>query len=138
MTINNGYYIIKDRPTEKISLEPKEVLYLDNMNLIELVLPKCKKVYCYGNRLTELIIPDGVEIINCSVNNITELILPKSCIYLDCYYNELIKLIVQKTCEKIYCRYNKLYPIVENLLSSKDPIKIELANNIQLANNLQK
>ncbi len=53
----NGYYITSDNPNIKVPLEPQDVINLRHMNLIELVLPWCKEVYCERNYLTELIIP---------------------------------------------------------------------------------
>jgi hypothetical protein len=108
----NGYYITKDNPTVKVILEPQEELILSGMNIIELVLPKCKKIYCGGNFLTELIVPEG-------------------CDYVYCRYNNLIKLIIPKSCKRIMCNNNKLLKIIINLFQSKDPVKIALANNLQ-------
>jgi hypothetical protein len=109
----NGYYIVKDNPTIKIPLIPQKSLHLSGMNLIELVLPTCKEVYCWNNQLAELIIPPG-------------------CIVVDCCNNNLTKLIVPKSCKIIYCRFNKLPKIIVDLFRSQDPIKITLANNLQL------
>jgi hypothetical protein len=82
------------------------------MNLIELVLPMCKEVYCSNNYLTELIVPEGCEEVYCYTNHLTKLIIPKTCKWICCYNNNLPKLI-------------------ENLLQSGDLIKIQLANNLQ-------
>ena len=44
-----------------------------------------KGVYCFHNKLTELIIPEGVKIVSCEGNNITHLSLPNSieCLWAD-------------------------------------------------------
>jgi hypothetical protein len=112
MKNKSGYYITKNNPTVKFPLEPQEKICLDNMDLIELVLPKCREVYCYYNELTELIIPTG-------------------CDYVDCSYNKLTKLIVSKTCKTIWCYNNNLPQIIIDLFESDDPIKMQLANNLQ-------
>jgi hypothetical protein len=65
----NGYYITQDYPTKKIVLEPRDAISLYNMNIIELVLPKCKEVWCCRNLLRKLIIPEGCEYVNCRVIN---------------------------------------------------------------------
>ncbi len=66
---NLGYYITKDKPDVKILLEPQEIIYLDNMNLIELVLPKCRVIWCDRNHLTELILHKSCQIVRYSNNN---------------------------------------------------------------------
>ena len=111
----NGYYIQKYNPTVKVSLESQDKIELYFMYLIELVLPKCKEVDCSYNLLTELIIPEGVEFVNCSYNHLTKLIFPK-------------------TCKWIFCHNNRLHPMIIELFQTDDPIKIQLANNLQLAN----
>jgi hypothetical protein len=58
------------------------------------------------------------------------------CKIIHCHNNELTKLIIPKDCQYIKLTGNKLHPVIENLLQSKDPIKIALANSLQLANNL--
>jgi hypothetical protein len=127
----NGYYITRDNPTVKVLLEPQDDISLQRMNLIELVLPMCKSVWCHSNYLKELIIPESVELLNCSNNQLINLIIPKSCKLIDCSNNKLKKLIIPKPCKIIWCRNNKLYPIIVNLLQSEDPIKIQLANSLQ-------
>jgi hypothetical protein len=145
-------------PIEKIPLESRDALYLSSMNIIELVLPPCKEVYCHSaylakinsNKLTKLIIPDGYNIVRCDGNELTELILSKSCkrIYcwnnqlteliipegcewVHCHHNKLNKLIVPKSCTTISCHDNNLPQIIVDLFQSNDPIKIQLANNLQ-------
>jgi Leucine-rich repeat (LRR) protein len=144
------YYITKDNPTVKVPLEPKHDINLCSKNIIELILPKCKRVWCYQNQLKKLILPEDCELISCSVNELTELIIPKTCKDLDCSDNQLTQLtvpigcelidcsnnkltqlIVPKTCEWICCYANKLHPIIINLLESEDPIKIQLACSLQ-------
>jgi hypothetical protein len=98
----------------------------------------CKEIYCQYNNLTKLELPKSCEIVYCYNNYLTELILPKTCILASCYSNQLTKLIIPKTCENIHCWSNKFHPIIESLFNSLDPIKIQLANSMQLANNLQK
>ncbi len=109
-----GYYITQDNPTLKIPLHSQEKIFLPSMGIIELVLPECKYVWCSGNELTKLIIPESCESINCQYNNLTELIIPRGCTYVSCGFNNLPK-------------------VIENLFNSDDPIKIQLANNLQLA-----
>jgi hypothetical protein len=152
----NGYYITVDKPNEKIILEPQDEIYLCDMNLIELVLPECKLVWCRNNNLTELIVPKGCEYVNCAYNNLTKLVLPNSvkqvhcavnllteliipwgCDYVSCSHNNLIKLIIPNSCKTVLCNFNKLHPIIIDLFQSEDPIKIQLANNLQLVNKLQ-
>jgi hypothetical protein len=128
----NGYYITQDYPTVKVPLEPKEIIDLSYMGLIELVLPKCKKVWCHRNYLTELIIPIGCEHISCYYNYLTELIIPQSCEHVYCWNNSLTKLITHRGCKYVECSNNNLHPIIGNLLQSNDPIKIELASNLQI------
>ncbi len=111
----NGYYITEDNPLEKVLLEPQEEIHLSGMNLIELVLPQCIRVWCYDNQLTKLLIPMGCKGIHCSDNNLTQLIIPKTCLI-------------------VICKNNKLIQIITNLIESRDPVKIQLANNLQLAN----
>jgi hypothetical protein len=125
------YYIQKDNQTEKIPLESQDKINLCGMNLIELILPPCKKVYCSCNNLTKLIIPEGCEVVGCSNNKLTELILPKSCVVLDCANNKLIKLITSKNCKIVFCENNKLRQTIINLFDSQDPVKIQLASNLQ-------
>jgi Leucine-rich repeat (LRR) protein len=132
----NGYYIQKQNPTVKIPLKPKDNLILFNLNIVELVLPKCKEVYCDNNLLKELILPDGCEYVDCSNNQLTELIVPNSVKQFYCYKNKLTKIIIPKSCKFISCWNNKLHTIIVDLFESNDPIKIELANTLQLANNL--
>jgi hypothetical protein len=133
----NGYYITSDNPLEKILLESQEVIDLRDMNLTELVLPHCKELICGNNELTKLIFLNGCEHIRCASNRLTKLVLPKDCKYINCQFNILTKLIVPKNIERIFNYCNLLHPIINNLLNSKDPVKIELANNMQFANNLQ-
>jgi hypothetical protein len=74
-----GWYITSDG--SKHELIQSGAIYLNNMDLIELVIPnRVVQIRCNGNKLTELIIPDKVEWINCMNNNITELIVPDDCI----------------------------------------------------------
>jgi hypothetical protein len=147
----NGYYIQKQNPTLKIPIELQDDINLTSMDIIELVLPKCKKVYCHFNQLKELIIPEGCEIVDCWNNKLTKLILPESCKEIYCSCNKLTELTLPKNCNIIYCHdnnltklictksctiirvyNNKLHPQIENLLQSKDVIKIALANSLQL------
>jgi hypothetical protein len=132
----NGYYITENNPTVKVPLEPQEETILFSKEIIELILPKCERVYCWNNYLTELTIPEGVKLISCEYNKLEELILPKSIKYINCRFNTLSKLIISKNCDYIECYSNNLPLIIIDLLQSKDPIKIELANSLQLANNL--
>jgi hypothetical protein len=135
----NGYYIMKSNPTEKVVLRSEELIDLFSKELIELVIPQgCKKVYCSYSSLTKLIIPEGVEFISCIYNFLTELIIPNGCKFISCHHNNLNKLILPMSCEEIYCYNNNLHPIVENLFHSWDPVKIQLANSLQLTNNSQK
>jgi hypothetical protein len=146
----DGYYIIRNNPDEKIVLKSKKIIDLSNMGLIELVLPKCRQVHCDANYLTKLIIPRGCDYVSCINNNLTELVLPMDCERVWCEYNKLTELILPKSCKYIYCSYNKLTKliiprdfkdlwnignklpkVIKNLIESCDPIKIELANNLQ-------
>jgi hypothetical protein len=152
----NGYYIQKQNPTVKIPLEPRDEISLYNDNLIELVLPKCRKVFCHYNYLTELIIPRDCEFVECQENylikltipigcktiycydnDLTELIIPHGCTYVNCFNNKLSKLIVPKTCKEVYCFGNNLHPQIEELFQSENLVKIQLANSLLLANNKQ-
>jgi len=126
----NGYYIQKNQPTVKIPLDPQESIYLESMNIIELVLPECEYVYCWNNNLTKLIIPEGCEYVDCSYNQISKLIIPMGCEEVYCQNNNLTKLIIPESC-RVVCYSNKLPQIIENLFQSGDSIKIELANNLQ-------
>jgi hypothetical protein len=134
----HGYYITSNNPTEKVPLEPQDEFFLYKWSLIELVLPKCRDVYCYNNQLTELIIPEGCEYVECQYNNLIKLIIPENCEFIGCVNNKLNKLIVPKGCIFIYCGNNNIHPIVVDLFKSEDPVKIQLANSLQLANNLQR
>jgi hypothetical protein len=131
-----GYYITKDSSKEKTILKPQHIIELSNMDIIELVLPKCKTVKCDDNYLGKLIIPEGCESVNCSYNNLRELIIPKSCVWVSCHNNKLTKLIIPMSCDWISCSENRLHPIIINLFHSDDPVKIQLANSLQIANNL--
>ncbi len=74
----NGWYKTSDGIKHKV--DATEYIVLNNMGIIELVLPDgIKKVYCWNNNLTELDLPDSVEWINCRANKITELICPDNC-----------------------------------------------------------
>jgi hypothetical protein len=106
------YYITDYNPTVKVTLEPCEIIDLTDMSLIELVLPPCKRIYCWGNYLKELILPEG-------------------CVYASCMNNNLTKLIVPKNCIELYCWSNKLPKVIKNLLESHDYIKMQLANSLQ-------
>jgi hypothetical protein len=108
----NGYYITRDNPTKKFTIEPQDEILLYVMDIIELVLPKCKWV-------------------NCNCNHLTELIVPQGCKRVYCVHNKLTKLIIPKSCTMILCHNNNLHPIIINLFESRDPIKIKLANNLQ-------
>jgi hypothetical protein len=108
----NGYYITHYNPSVKVPLEPQDEIFLPCMDIIELVLPKCRHVMCSSNQLTELIIPMGCETVSCSNNNLTKLIVPKTCKYVNCTDNNLPKVII-------------------DLFNSDNPIKIQLANNLQ-------
>lgn len=61
----------------------------------------------------------------------TKLIVPNNCTFLNCTNNQLFKLIVPKNIQYFIIENNKLSKLIKELLSSNDPIKIELANNIQ-------
>jgi hypothetical protein len=134
----NGYYITEDNPTIKVPIKPQNEISLNGMKIIELILPRCKQVHCFGNKLTKLVIPEGCEEVDCTDNQLTELIIPMGCKRVNCNRNKINKLIVSKSCETVLFVYNRLHPIIENLLGSKDPVKIALANNLQLANSLQR
>jgi hypothetical protein len=127
-----GYYIQKHNPAKKVILKTNDDIDICDMGIIELALPKCRRVWCWNNELSSLIVPEGCELINCSHNNLKELIIPKSCKYIYCFNNELSSLIVPEG-EYISCCDNKLHPIIIELFNSDDPIKIQLANNMQLA-----
>ena len=126
-----GYYIQRNNPKEKILITYKDKIVLTDMDIIELVLTKCNAIWCDNNRLTKLILPQSCKYIYCSSNKLTQLIIPPNCNELNCRYNELTELILPKTCEKVLCYNNNLPPIIENLIESQDPIKIQLANNLQ-------
>jgi hypothetical protein len=151
------YYITENFPNKKIRLYPSDELNLYSMNIIELVIPPCKYINCNNNKLTKLIIPIGCRSVCCYSNQLTELIIPKDCKFVSCWNNKLIKLIIHegckevwcydnnltelilpKSCEFISCSGNKLHLVIEKLFDSDNPIKIELANNLQIANNIQK
>jgi hypothetical protein len=132
------YYITRDNPTVKVLLEPQDDVSLQRMNLIKLVLPMCKNVWCDCNYLTELIVPESVELLNCNSNYLKELIIPMSCKYLDCSRNELTKLIILGIPSLRIYRFNRLPQVIIDLFESDDPIKMQLANNLQLTNNLQR
>jgi hypothetical protein len=132
----NGYYITRDNPSEKVLLEPQEKINLSFIDLIELVLPMCKSVWCNSNYLKELIVPESVELLNCSNNQLTELIISKSCKLIECSNNKLNKLIIYGSPSLLWCTKNDLHPIIIDLFQSNDPVKIQLANSLQ--NNLQK
>jgi hypothetical protein len=127
----NGYYISRLNPSEKIPVEPRDEINLSNMYLIELVLPKCKKVHCYRNDLTSLIVPEGCEYIGCWSNNLTSLTIPMTCKGIVCSDNYLTKLILPKEAEYILCNSNLLPKIIIDLFESGNSLKIELANNLQ-------
>jgi hypothetical protein len=126
----NGYYITSSEPNIKVPLEPQDDINLSFMNLIELVLPQCKRVYCSYNLLTELIIPEGCEYVSCRDNMLTKLILANSCNDVWCYNNYLTKLIIPKNCQ-VWCHNNDFHPIITELFESRDSIKIQLASNLQ-------
>jgi hypothetical protein len=128
-----GHYITTDELTKSI-IRSQDSIFLRNMNIVELVLPECKNVYCWGNKLTKLIIPQSCENVECWDNQLIELIIPKNCKIINCSYNKLTKLIVPKSCTKVRCHNNNLHPIIIDLLESNDPIKMQLANNLQLTN----
>jgi hypothetical protein len=147
----HGYCITQDKPMVKVHLDPQDEIDLSHKNLIELVLPACKIVWCNNNKLTELIIPqgcgyvncrnnclwkliipDGCEYVYCSDNYLTELIIPKGCKRVYCYANLLYKIYIHKTCNYINCDRSNLLKIIINLYQSQDPVKIELTNNLQL------
>jgi hypothetical protein len=152
-----GYYIIEGNPYKKYILEPKEEIIISNMKITKLVLPFCKAIYCGYNSLTELSIPNGCESVSCTNNNLNKLILSDTCTTVFCPFNKLTELIITKNCKEIVCSYNCLTKIkipitidsvvcdnnplpqvIIDLFESKDPVKITLANNMQIANNLQR
>jgi hypothetical protein len=108
----NGYYITQDYPTVKIPLEPQKFIRLNSMGLIELVLPKCEEVFCYGNNLKELIIPEGCKHVSCGFNNLTKLTLANSCTQVWCNNNELTELFIPNDCVYIDCTNNKLTELI--------------------------
>jgi hypothetical protein len=124
------YYITEDNPTEKVPLEPQEIINLIDIKLIELVLPKCRRAYCYFNNLTKLIIHDDCEYVDCSDNYLTELIIPKNCKGFNCNRNNLTKLVALHA-SSVLCSDNNLHPLITQLFESCDPVKIKLANNLQ-------
>jgi hypothetical protein len=127
----NGYYRTRDNPSVRWPLAPQDGIYLYGMDIIELVLPKCKYVNCANNYLTKLIIQEGCISIDCGSNFLAELIVPKSCTIVYCYYNKLKYLYVPKTCGYVRCSDNLLPSLIMELFESDDPVKIELANNLQ-------
>ncbi len=96
-------------------------------------------ISCNGNNLIELIIPESCKEVWCVKNNLTKLIIPSSsCNNVFCENNLLTKLIIPKESNRIDCHNNCLPKVIEILLQSRDPVKIELANSLQLTNNLQR
>jgi hypothetical protein len=148
-----GYFIRADNPTVKVRLAPAKYIDLSFKNLIELVLPECKEVRCYNNKLTNLIVPNGCkfimccknnlnklvlpigcETVYCSNNNLTELIIPEGCEYVSCINNQLNKLIIPKACKEFNFDNNNLPQVIEKLFLSRNSIKMQLANSLQFAN----
>ena len=87
----DGYWIDINGKKEIIKQETKEVYCWGNQ-LTELHLPDgVKRVYCWGNQLTELIIPDGVKSVWCYNNQLTELHLPDGVKKVSCDKTVLIK-----------------------------------------------
>lgn len=133
-----GYYIKNNTNNKKCILNSENLILLINSNIIELILPKCKIVSCKANYLKHLLIPSDCQSLDCSYNLLTELIIPKGCLYVDCSENKLTKLIIPKSCKWIHCANNNLPQLIIDLFQSGDPVKITLANNLQLTNNLQR
>jgi hypothetical protein len=145
----NGYYITANNPTEKVPLVPNDRIYLSFRGIIELVLPQCRCVYCYNNSLKELIIPVGCTYVDCRHNYLNKLILSTSCKRVYCVDNKLTQLDIPNDCKEILCgdnlltkliipqdckvnlTGNNLHPQIKNLLESNNPVKIQLANNLQ-------
>jgi hypothetical protein len=138
----DGYYITANNPTVKVPIEPisqNDFIDLHRMDIIELVLPLYPTysifVDCSLNKLKELFIPPGYKKVWCAVNQLTKLTLPIGCKLIDCRNNYLKELYVPRSCKEVYCFGNNLHPQIEELFQSDDPVKIALANNLQIANN---
>ena len=71
-----------------------------------------EKLNCFGNELTALIVPEGVEVLNCSGNELTALIVPEGVKDLDCSYNKLTTLVVPGGVRKLYCFCNELTSLI--------------------------
>lgn len=99
-------------------------------NLKELIIPENSNniiVDCSQNKLTNLIIPEGVIELDCSINKLTNIIIPNSLKVLNCKNNlinnielseniielninnnVLTNLIIPKSLKKLDCRLNRI------------------------------
>ena len=100
--MKNGYYITSTG--KRVELEPKIVLSLQHMSIVELVIPEgVRTVWCWNNQLTELILPDGVKYVYCSRNYIKKLVLPEGIKEVYCSRNYITNLILPKGIEQVNC-----------------------------------
>lgn len=81
--MNKGYYITSKG--ERVELESKDSLGLNDRDIVELVVPLgVKLVYCWDNKLKELNLPEGIKDVYCSDNELKELELPKGVKWVVC------------------------------------------------------
>jgi hypothetical protein len=85
----------------------------------------CKKLNCYFNKITALILPPNVEYVNCSYNLISVLKLTKNINTLICNNNKLTELHLSKKLTKLNCSNNNL----TKLILSPNLINLTCTNN---------
>lgn len=66
---------------------------------------------CYNHKLTEINIPDNVEVCSCSMNYLSELKLNNNLVYLSCKNNQITKLELPDTLKFIDCVNNPIKEI---------------------------
>jgi hypothetical protein len=87
------YYYISKGVKYELHKELKEI-YLNDKYVSEIVIPSgCKKINIDNNKLlTNLIIPEECNYVECYSCGLTNLVIPKTCKYVDCRYNNIVEI----------------------------------------------
>ena len=88
-------------------------IFLFDKDIVEIVVPPCKRLDISKNKLTKLVIPEGVLQVTCNMNSdLEDLELPDSLQMLKCKECKLYKpLVLPKSLEVLECDYNPLEKI---------------------------
>jgi hypothetical protein len=107
------YYILNDKKIElKNWKKTDKYIFSANIQVSEIILPPCKSFRCESIGLKTLIMT--------------------SCDVIECTNNPIEKIYIPKNVQKIKLENTKLSEVIINLYKTLDPIKIELANNLQI------